>query len=537
MRKLIALALLFPLVLFGRKFYRDDPLAKEPAPLPAPGPASREINDFFDVIMNTLGHPGERQPVEAGEPPIPAQAVNTLGEVPDSAWFTNRIGSRPIPLEEIARGSRSGKAPSLQGSWTITAAKTQGVTPGFEIEDSEGRRYVLKFDPLPYPEMATGAEMIGTILFHNLGYHVPENYLVSFPLERLRIGADTVITDRTGRERPMTWSDVTQALKRVFRDNEGHYRGLASLFLPGKPLEGFRYHGTRSDDPNDIVPHEHRRDLRGLFVFAAWVNHNDSRSINSLDMLVEENGVPYVKHHLIDFGAILGSSSITSNTARDGNTYFFGWKPAAVQFLSLGLAVPEWARSDYIDHPALGKIEYPRFEPEEWKPNYPSPAFLNRLPDDTYWAAKKVMSFSDEHIRAIVAEARYSDPEAASWIVKYLIHRRDIIGKTYFSKVLPLDNFAVRDGRLQFEDLEVKYGFVTAPREYQAEWSRFDNEAESHSPLPGARSLDLPSEASTAPEGAYFAARLHAGDPSKTVTVYLRQTPQGPSVVGIDRTW
>ena len=30
--------------------------------------------------------------------------------------------------------------------------------------------------------------------------------------------------------------------------------------------------------------------LRGLRVFAAWVNHNDSKSLNSLDMLVEEEG-------------------------------------------------------------------------------------------------------------------------------------------------------------------------------------------------------------------------------------------------------
>jgi hypothetical protein len=325
-------------------------------------------------------------------------------------------------------------------------------------------------------------------------------------------------------------------LKRVRRDAQGRYRGLASLFVAGKILQSFRYHGTRADDPNDVVRHEHRRDLRGLFVFAAWVNHNDSRAINNLDSLVEEHGTKFVKHYLIDFGAILGSASVLSNSARDGNTYFFATKPTIAQILSLGFYVPKWARSDYISHPALGKIEYPRFEPEKWKPNYPNPAFDNRLPDDTYWAAKKVMSFSDDHIRSIVKDAQYSDPAAENWIVTYLTHRRDIIGRTYFSKVLPLDHFELRHGKLVFEDLQVRHGFVDA-RDYQVEWSRFDNATGAHTALNAESGFTLPSEISNARPGAYFAANIRAEDKSKTVTAYLRKGHDKIEVVGIDRTW
>jgi len=193
-------------------------------------------------------------------------------------------------------------------------------------------------------------------------------------------------------------------------------------------------------------------------------------------------------------------------------------------------------RDKYIKHPALGMIEQGSFEPEEWKPNYPNPAFQNRLPGDEFWAAKKVMAFTDEAIRALVGEAKFSDAEATRLLTEYLITHRDRIGETYFAKVLPLDNFQVENRRITFEDLQIKYGLVDK-RDYKVQWSRFDNDSEKHTSIDGATSMALPAETRSAPLGAYFGAKIRGEDEAKTVTVYVRKQPDGVQVVGIDRTW
>ncbi len=544
MKEKFVLALLFPLLLVplllgAKKFYDDDPLGKEPTPLRVENAKSRKLNDYYDLFHNTLAKPGERQPKgkkggNAGF--IPAQAVNTLGEVPDNSWFTNRIGSRPMSIKELLKGPGDENGPSMEGKWRITAAKTQGISPGFRIQDSRGNSYYMKFDPVSNPEMATGADVLGSVFFHALGYNVPENYLVTFDEDRLVIGDGTTLVDVGGRKRPMSPRDATEMMLKIPRDAQGRVRGVASYVLKGKFLGEFRYHGTRSDDPNDVVLHEHRRDLRGLFVFCAWLGHDDSRSINTFDSLVEENGLKYIKHYLMDFGSILGSATEKANTARGGNAYFYETKPAFLQLFTLGLYVPRWARVRYRTFPSLGLFDYRTFEPEKWKPEYPNPAYGNRLPDDTFWAAKRVMSFTDEQIRAIVKLANYSDPEAEAWLVKCLIERRNKIGETYFARVLPLDGFRVNGDRLEFEDLQVKYGFMNA-RDYTVRWSRFDNDSETHAAIAAASSSVLPGEVQSAEMGSYFATTIRGDDQEKTVTVYIRKQRAGYKVVGIERTW
>ncbi len=543
MKRISLIFLLLPLLLPAAKFYDDDPIREMPPPVQVDDAKYRKLNDYFDLFTNLFANLGEKQPSDkqirnsgrrGGDKvaPIPAQAVNTLGEVPNNSWFTNRIGSREFTLEEIRKAAGGERPPDQSAPWTIKAAKTEGVTPGFRIQDSTGENYLIKFDPIKHPEMATGADIIGSSLFHALGYNVPENYLVEFHPEDLVVGEGTTIRT-AGTEVAMSRGDVMAALRRVPHLPNGRVRAVASRFLPGKILGEFRYYGTRSDDPNDIVEHEHRRDLRGLNVFCAWLNHSDSRAINTLESLVEEDGRRFVKHFLIDFGAIMGSASVVSNSARDGNAYFFSWKPMWAQMGSLGIYLPRWVRAKYSKHSALGMVEFPTFEPEDWKPNYPTTAFVNRLPDDEYWAAKKVMAFGDKHIREAVKLAKYSDPAATKLLGDYIIGRRDRIGEVYFQKVLALDDFRIEGGRLEFEDLAVKHGFAER-REYSVGWSVFDNQRETSTGIDGASGFALPAQTKSP---GYYSATITADDPAKTVVVYLRVAGSGSEIVGIERTW
>jgi hypothetical protein len=530
----LALELSVPLAFRGAtRFYADDPVEKDPPPVTISKVKSRALSDYYDVLKNTFYRLGERNTRSRF---LRAKSVNTLGEVPDSPWYTNRIGKRSMTAEELVRGPGNENGISFAAPWTIVAPKSEGVTPGFLVRDSSGRFYQLKFDPITNPEMATAAEMISSRFFYALGYNVHESWIVHFRRGQLEVGRGTKLTDRFGKRRAMRERDVTELLLNAPSDEEGQYRAIVNLYFEGKPVGPFRYYGTRSDDPNDVIPHEHRRELRGLMVFCAWLDHDDSRAINTLDMLVEQNGTRFLKHHLIDFGSTLGAASDRPNSPREGNAYLFAWKPVAIQFFSLGGYVPPWARVHYPKLPSVGRFEWQFFDPEKWVPQYPNPVFANCLPDDAFWAAKQVMAFTDDKIRAVVKVGEYSDPEAEKWIADCLIGRRDKIGRTYFAKVLPLDHFAVCDGRLAFEDLSAKYK-LAAPGEYTFRWSKFDNDTGQRTPLSGETSAKLPLALNESPSGAYFAVGIAAGDEQKTVTVYLRKTADHVQVVGIDRTW
>ena len=512
----------------GRKFFPDDPIQAMPPPLPVFQPQELHVHHFFDFLVQS----GNPHPDAA----IPASAVNTLGEVPDSEWFTNRHGMHRMSRIELQRGAGTEEAPA--GPFTITSGKNEGVSPGFRMKDSKGRTYFVKFDTPDYPELATAAEVIVSKFMYAIGYNTPQNEIVSLRLSDLSLSGTANITLAGGRVRRMTWKDVEEIIRTISRHPDGSFRAVASLAIDGDNVGEFRYEGTRRDDPNDIVPHENRRDLRGLYVFSAWLNNTDVRGGNTLDAVVNENGLQFIRHYLIDFGSALGSDGDRSKDARLGHEFMLPTpKETITNILTLGLAPKPWERTRFPDLPAAGHFESGSFQPDRWKSNYPNPAFLNRLPDDDFWAAKQVMTFTNDDIRTIVETAGISNSRGVEYIIATLAERRDKIGRLFFSKVLPLDRFRVVNSELVFDDLAVKYGFQAA-RDYDVQWFRFDNTRQTQDPISGSQSTRLPAEAGDALPGSYFSAVINSRDNRLLAArLYVRKEKDSYTVVGIERTW
>jgi hypothetical protein len=530
----------------GPKFFPDDPiLVDDDRAVDAGGARAIEGSNAWDFAEHTFFKPGDRRDSRALN-------VNTLDELPDSMWFTNRIGRRPMAIEEIVRGPNQLDAVTIDG-WPIVQEKSSGITPGYRVTDPTGHLYQVKFDPPEHPEMASGAEVIGAAIYHALGYNVVQGYIVEVDPAQIAIAPTATTVDLTGRQRPMRREDVDRILSRAARLPNGKYRATLSRFADGRPLGYFKYYGTRPDDPNDIHPHEHRRELRGNRVFSAWLNHDDSRGINSLDMLEGPKGRQYIRHYIFDFGSIMGSGSTMAQVPRAGNEYILEWRPAVKTLATLGLYVRPWIRVDYWEEAkSVGRFEADFFDPLAWRPEYPNPAFDNMRADDAFWAARLVARFSDEAIRAIVAKARYSEAGAAEHIVSTLVRRRDKVLRAWLTGVNPIAEPRMSaEGVMSFENAAVAAGVAAPPAEsvaappaeYVLTWSRFDNATgmsvgepiETRTTTPRA---EAPRQFLAGTEYLTVAVRtLHSGYPAweLPVTVTFRRSGTGWQSVGLER--
>src|ERR1700678_1036706 len=232
--------------------------------------------------------------------------------------------------------------------------------------------------------MATAADVMGALFLYAAGYNVPENYILVGRREDFRLSQKATMKSQYGKDHRLTASKLRQIFDRIPREGDGSIRLMASLSLPPKIAGPFRYAGVRSDDPNDLVPHQRRRDLRGLAVLFAWLNHTDAKGDNSMDTVEGTGESARFVHHLLDFGDSFGSDSDIAKDPRHGQEY---WLPTSREqtnrAMTLGLVPTSWEKAKYPHHlPAAGNFTTTGFDPLTWKPNYPNPAFLEITPKD-----------------------------------------------------------------------------------------------------------------------------------------------------------
>jgi hypothetical protein len=521
----------------GRKFYDDDPIAREPETQDASGAAPTDVSLFYELSYSLF--------VTAGRQPsgLRAQNINTIDEVPDSGWFTNRVGSRAVSTDEIVRGPVVGPPPA-PGSWTIIREKASGAAPGFTARDSAGQTWFVSFDAPTNPEGATSCIVVASKLFWGLGYNQVESFVTSLRREQLTIDPKATVRRASGKRTPMSENDLGAVLELVPRQADGSYRVAVGRLLSGKVLGPYRYEGTRPDDPNDLVPHEHRRELRALRVFGAWTNLTDMKAGNTLDTLVTENGRSTIRHYLQDVGSTFGIGANRPHDWDEGWEYFYQNDATWRRFRSFGFDLSPWQTVKYEDVPAVGPFEGDQFDPETWRPHSPMTSYMEMRADDAFWAARRVMAFTDELIRAAVKTGGYSDPTAERHLGDVLIKRRDKIGRAYLTRINPVvDPVLGADGVLTFGNAAVQFGFAPAPERYESVWHAFDNATSESRRIESASSATariqaprgLPTE-----RGSYVRVQVSAMSAqhpawAQPIDVYFRRVEGGWKLAGLER--
>jgi hypothetical protein len=475
----------------------------------------------------------------------PAADVNSLGNVPDSTWFTGRIGIRDLSPAEVMKGPGRGGGPDPGEPWRVDGIKVGGAAVGFTIKDARDERYIIKFDERGYPETESAADVIVQRLIWAFGYNVPENDVVEFDCDGLVLAEGATYEDLAGGERPMTKADLDRLLALV-RPRSGHCRALSSRYIDGIPAGGILPTGTRADDPNDVVPHEDRRALRGQRVLFSWFDHVDVKPHNTLSSYDPRR--KHLVHYFLDFGKSLGMFARVDGLVYVGYRSHWGLSSSIKSLLTLGLWRPPWERRAV--GPVLrgvGFFDSETFDPSHWTSHYRWAPFDLADRFDDYWAGVILMKLAPAHVRAAVDAGRYSDPRSAAHVTRVLLERQRKLGRWTLSRVAPFEEFEVAGDRAErftlcFDDLWVRYRFGgEGTTVYQATTFDFDGRRLGRSaaaPRRGAR-VCLPGLASGRRRAAYSIVRISARRGSHEVPdlyVHLARDRGGSmAVIGIDR--
>ena len=428
------------------------------------------FSDFFDQNvynegLNQLdfGRWGRRFSGKA----LPSKNVNVFDEVPDSSFFTNRQGRERLSPEALEKGYQETSGPDLSRPLRVVAAEQRGVYPRFWVQDAKGEAYLLEFDPQGKLELVTAAEVIASRFYHALGYAVPQMTVLFIKAEQFQADPSATTWEDTGFKKALSQQRLEEYLMVLPQNAEGLYRASACKIPQGDFYGSFSFESRRKEDPTDLVNHRDLREIRALGIFASWLNHYDLRESDTLDMFVSHSGESGWKHYLGGFAGALGATREGAKEPMLGYEHMVDYGETSKTILALGFREKPWQKKWSLagekvqGSSAVGYFTNDLFDPARYKTEFPYEAFRFVTRADGFWAAKLLMSFSDEDVRALVKAGQYSDAKDAETITKTLIERRDMISRYWCLSANPLAEFSFAGNKLLFQDLAVEKGFVS----------------------------------------------------------------------------
>jgi hypothetical protein len=305
---------------------------------------------------------------------------------------------------------------------------------------------MLKADDPGKPERASAASVIGAAMYHALGYHTSCEQVVVLRKAQLQLTPGLKVVENSGISHPFDDAALDKVLASTTQLPGHRIRMQASKWLPGLALGPFRYTATRDDDPGDVIDHADRRELRGMRILAAWLDHWDAREQNSMDVWLatdpsdKRSSPGHVVHYVLDTSDTLGGEvSVDEMSRRLGYAYDLDFAEIGRALITLGARERPWDHAR--ETPGREKFGYYRaedFDPGGWKPLYPNPAFVRMTERDAAWMARLIARFSRDDLRRFVALGRWQDPSDADYLARILIERQRRILVRYLGKLSPL---------------------------------------------------------------------------------------------------
>jgi hypothetical protein len=384
---------------------------------PIPPPEAQGWNEIQAFLDDHWARPVDD--LLAARAHQPAQDVNALDEVPLSSWFA---GARSAAAAGEAAALRSA------GPFVVEAGRVQGDEPYLIVRDPDGGRYLLSVDAHADSERGARAAVVASRLLHAAGFPAPPGRPARVARETLTLSDGAVEQGEFGGTSDLTGAEIDRLFPTPQR--------TAALFeLPdGVMLGGFRERGTRAGDPNDRIPHEHRRSLRGLAPLCAWLDHRRLDEAHTLDLYASEG--QHVQHLLTHLTAALGVEDALAAARRS---------------------------PDRPPSPFGG----PGFDPLAWQPRQPYAPFLEAGWGDLLWGVRVMLEIPESELRDAVEAARFARTEDAAFLAGALRERRSQIARAWLGRLNGAIGFRVLEraaGRWQLtcEDLAARHGLRQA---------------------------------------------------------------------------